>query len=50
MMITAKKIQIEDELEDEDSINEQESKERIEKIKEKEFYSRIRTRIIILRY
>ena len=32
-MITANKIQIEDELEDEDSINEQESKERIEKIR-----------------
>ena len=37
MMITAKKIQIEDELEDEDSINEQESKERIEKIKKRNF-------------
>ena len=36
-MITAKKIQIEDELEDEDSINEQESKERIEKIKKRNF-------------
>ena len=36
-MITAKKIQIEDELEDEDSINEQESKEKIEKIKKRNF-------------